>query len=398
MRIGPPRRFRLPVQPEISTNDCQVAGRAGRRQRRRIECGKHFSGDGPPARVTRERWLVRRSGVWKQCYIVVVMLFGGAASCAWSQDLVTFSGATMGTRYSVTLAPRADVAKLRKQVDARLAEINGRMSTYDEQSELSRFNQSRGTGWFSVSADTAQVVQFALATARQTNGAFDPTVGPAVNLWGFGPGGRRQEPPSDREVAQALQRIGYQQLQVRESPPALRKDRADIYLDLSAVAKGYAVDEIAALLAREGYSDSLVVVGGEIRASGKKPDGSYWRIGVEGPQATKRIIDRKVKIYNAAIGTSGDWENSFTHDGVRYSHVIDPQTARPVRHQVAGVTVIADRAIQTDAWATALLVMGDQRGIPWCEENNVAAFFFVRTSDGKFVVRESTHVAKRVVP
>src|SRR5690606_11775067 len=149
---------------------------------------------------------------------------------------------------------------------------------------------------------------------------------------------------------------------------------------------------------REGYSDSLVVIGGEIRASGNRPDGSPWRIGVETPRGQKRTIERKVQIQNAAIGTSGAWENSFTYNWVRYSHVIDPQTARPVHHQVAGVTVIADRAIETDAWATALLVIGDQRGIPWCEENKVAAIFFVITPGGEIEARESSHVAERIIP
>ena len=147
---------------------------------------------------------------------------------------------------------------------------------------------------------------------------------------------------------------------------------------------------------REGCHDSLVVIGGEIRASGQKPDGSHWRIGVEEPNAQGKTPERQLQLEDAAIGTSGDWRNAFTHDGVRYSHVIDPASGRPIDHNVASVTVVADNAIQTDAWATALLVMGDDRGIAWCEEHKVAAMFFVRRPDGRIFVRGSTHLAKRV--
>jgi FAD:protein FMN transferase len=324
-----------------------------------------------------------------------VLITHGTASEA---DLITFSGPTMGTRYSVTLASRDDIADLQNKVEVRVVEINGRMSTYDDESELSRFNQFEGTEWFAVSADTARVVKFALGVAELTNGAFDPTVGPAVNLWGFGPQGKRRTPPNDEEIEQALAKIGYQNLEVRTEPPALRKKRADVYLDLSAVAKGYAVDEVAKLLLLEDCRDSLVVIGGEIRASGKKPDGSHWRIGIEQPDSKGEALERKVQIEDMAIGTSGDWQNAFSHDGVRYSHVIDPQTARPVSHNVAGVTVLADRAIQTDAWATALLVMGNERGMAWCEENRVAAVFFIRSPAGKFITQASAHWGKHVIP
>lgn len=330
----------------------------------------------------------------RRTFLIVVLFAAGVRVQA--QGLVTFSGATMGTRYAVTLGEREYHAALQKQVDARLAEINGRMSTYDQNSELSRFNQYRGDDWFPVSNDTAQVVKFALEVAKITDGAFDPTVGPAVNLWGFGPAGRRKKPPTDVEVAEALKRIGYSRLEVRQDPPALRKAQADLYLDLSAVAKGYAVDEVADLLARNGSRDSLVVIGGEIRVSGRKPDGSHWRIGIEEPDTEGRVLERKVQIENAAIGTSGDWQNSFNHEGERYSHVIEPRTGRPVRHNVAGVTVIADRAMQTDAWATALLVMGAEQGAKWCEQHQVAALFFVRNSDGTVVVDETSQVSTRL--
>ncbi len=304
----------------------------------------------------------------------------------------------MGTRYTVQVAERDNLAEMQIAVEKRLSEINRLMSTYDEKSELSQFNQYEKSDWFAVSSETALVVQFALQVAADSEGAFDPTVGPAVNLWGFGPEGRRRKPPSDEDIEKARQRIGYQKLEARTEPPALRKQMADMYVDLSAVAKGYAVDEISDLLAKQGCTASLVVIGGEIRARGKKPDGTSWRIGIEEPKGLGRPFERVVKVENLALATSGDWRNAFDHQGVRYAHVIDPSTARPVEHNVAGVTVLADRSIESDAWATALLVMGDERGIPWCEQRKVAAIFFVRRENGKIMARATTHLAKRVTP
>jgi thiamine biosynthesis lipoprotein len=314
------------------------------------------------------------------------------------EELVYFTGPTMGTRYSVTVPPVDDIIEVQKAVDSRLQAINRLMSTYDPESELSKFNKYRGKDWFPVSRDTAKVVQFALEVARKTNGAFDPTIGPVVNLWGFGPEGRRLDPPGAAEIAKAKKRVGYQHVAARLDPPALRKTRPDIYLDLSAVAKGFAVDDISELLKTFGCDNSLVVIGGDIRANGKKPDGSHWKIGIEEPGGISHPVERKVQVENAALSTSGDWRNAFTYAGTRYSHIIDPRTAKPVQHSLTSVTVLADKTIQTDAYDTALLVMGDELGMDWCERNKVAAMFFIRRSDGSILARASTHLAKRVIP
>jgi FAD:protein FMN transferase len=322
----------------------------------------------------------------------------GSANIAQCQSLILFSGATMGTRYTVKLAERGDTDNLRKQVDARLAEINRLMSTYDPESELSRFNKYNGTDWFPVSQETATVVQFALQVASETDGALDPTVGPLVNLWGFGPEGRRREPPSDDQIEKARKRVRWQNVEVRLDPTALQKACPDMYLDLSAVAKGYAVDEIIELLKKNDCADSLVAIGGDIRASGRKPDGSAWQIGVEQPDGALKPYDRTLKIEDTAVSTSGDWRNAFEYRGVRYSHVIDPSTGGPVRHKVASVTVLADTSMQADAWDTALLVVGDERGLAWCEKHKVAAIFFIRSDKGTITARPSSYVAQRIVP
>jgi thiamine biosynthesis lipoprotein len=334
----------------------------------------------------------------KTQYSLMLVLLMASAAQVLAQDLVTFGGATMGTRYAVTIVERADVAELQEKVDARLKEINALMSTYDSESELSRFNQHQGDDWFAVSVETALVVKFALEVAESTGGAFDPTVGPLVNLWGFGPEGRRTRPPSNDEIAATRKKIGYHAVEVREQPPGLRKKRPDVHLDLSAVAKGFAVDEISELLANAGYKDSLVAIAGDIYARGRKPDGTPWQIGIEAPDAPDKAPERKLRLSDAAVSTSGDWRNSFLYDGVRYSHVIDPRTGWPVRQLLASVTVVADRSMQADAWDTALLVLGIERGLEWCERNKVAAIFFVRQADGQVTARASTFLAKRVVP
>lgn len=324
----------------------------------------------------------------KPTIIFVCMLVAVQNSRADAEELNSFTGDTMGTRYRVTVVGEVS-PDLQSKVDTRLAEINSLMSTYDSDSELSRFNQSVSTEWFEVSNETANVVEFALQIAKKTDGAFDPTVGPAVNLWGFGPAGRRMKPPTDAEVERVRQMIGYQNVELRDEPRALRKLKPELYLDLSAVAKGYAVDEISEVLADEGFNSHLVVIGGEIRASGIKPDGAKWKIGIEEPDQAGEPVQRSVPLVDLAVSTSGDWRNSFQNDGVRYSHVINPRTGKPVAHNLASVTVFANSSMEADASSTALMVMGPQRGIEWCDTNHVAALFFIRNDKGLTEVRPS---------
>jgi len=318
--------------------------------------------------------------------LVAVSLLGcGSVPGEKRQELFHFFGATMGTSYSVRLVAEREtdlapfnLKAVQEKVDRRLSEINSMMSTYDTESELSRFNGYKGEDWFVVSAETARVVEFALRVATDSGGAFDPTVGPAVNLWGFGPDKDRVLPPAEADIAAALARVGYAKLMVRTDPPALRKLQPDLYVDLSAVAKGFAVDEVSALLDELGFADSMVEIGGEVRTRGSKPDNIAWRIGVEKPDSAGRLLQEIFQLNDAAMATSGDYRNFFERDGVRYSHTIDPSTARPVQHQLATVSVLAGNCMRADALATALLVMGDAVGYDWCVERKVAALFLIR--------------------
>ncbi|MGC1952845.1 MAG: FAD:protein FMN transferase [Gammaproteobacteria bacterium] len=291
----------------------------------------------------------------------------------------------MGTSYSVKVVriPRdVDVGQLKEDVAAVLRQVNDSMSTYDGNSELSRFNQNRSGDWVSVSNQLLTVVREALRVSHLSAGAFDVTVGPVVNLWGFGPGPGRGEIPSDAQIQAAVAKVGYDRLRVRSSPPAIRKDDPDIYVDLSAIAKGYGVDQVAAHLEGRGIQSYLVEVGGELRAKGNKAPGMPWRVGIEKPTPAARTVQEIIPIRDAAVATSGDYRNFFERSGERFTHEIDPRTGRPVTHNLASVTVISTSAMHADAMATALMILGPESGFQLAERENLAALFLVKQGSG----------------
>ncbi|KXX64929.1 thiamine biosynthesis lipoprotein [Marichromatium gracile] len=291
----------------------------------------------------------------------------------------------MGTHYSVKLYGLPDTLsaeQLQAQIDARLEQVNDLMSTYRPDSELSRFNASDSGDWFPVSLELAALVALAERISIFSIGAFDVTVGPAVNLWGFGPGQPPEQLPSDAQLAEVRERIGFPRLEYRLDPPALRKEKPGVYVDLSGIAKGHGVDQVAAVLEAAGVTDYLAEVGGELRASGTKPDATPWRIAIERPEPGVREVHRIVTLHDAAMATSGDYRNFYEHDGKLYSHTINPITARPVTHTLASVSVIAADCAQADALATALLVLGPEAGLALAEAHDIAAFFVVREGDG----------------
>ena len=226
------------------------------------------------------------------------------------------------------------------------------------------------------------MVTEALTLSAATNGAFDVTVGPLVNLWGFGPDGQVTEPPGAELIAVRLQAIGHELLHTDCSMPALRKDVPDIYVDLSAFAKGYGVDKLAALLDAADIHNYLVEIGGELRVRGTNASGNNWGIAIESPGKAGMAVHTVVSVTNTAVATSGDYRNYFEHDGRMYSHTIDPRTGYPVAHDAASVTVLAATAAFADAMATALLVMGPDDGIAYAEREGIAAVFLVREDDG----------------
>jgi thiamine biosynthesis lipoprotein len=305
----------------------------------------------------------------------------------------------MGTLYHikvVELPPGTTRQNLTSRIEAELDRINDRMSTYRRDSDVSRFNRHEEASWFEVSPETAQVVHQALLMSEASGGAFDITVAPLVNLWSFGPEDRESSVPTDQEIQAAMARVGYRKLRVRRSPPALRKLNAGIRINLAAIAKGFGVDRIAGLLEQAGVSGYVVEIGGEIRVHGSKPGGSTWKVGIETPIEGRFGIQEVLALHDGALATSGDYRNVFKVDGKRFSHTIDPRTGRPVEHDLASVTVITDRCMQADAWATTLMVLGPEKGYRFAGDQGLAALFLVRS--GEEFVRRATPAFDELAP
>jgi thiamine biosynthesis lipoprotein len=278
-----------------------------------------------------------------------------------------------------------DVSEL---IERELLAVNQEMSTYLPDSALSRFNAAPVAAWIDVPEHLAVVLDAALQLSRESAGAFDATVGPLVNLWGFGPPdprdseGKTTGVPDPARIAAVRARVGYDRLEVQDRPPRLRKS-APLYVDLSAIAKGHGVDRVAHKLHAAGCSDLLVDIGGEVRAEGASPSRRAWRIGVEVPDPQSfGGIQRVIELQGMAAATSGDYRNFRDLEGKRYSHTIDPRTGYPITHNLASVTVLHSSAMWADGYATALNVLGPEEGFALAERLGLAALFVVRDDAG----------------
>lgn len=294
----------------------------------------------------------------------------------------------MGTVYNVKVVLAPEKQGLAPQIpallDAALQDVNDKMSTYKKDSELSRFNQSTETTPFAVSKGTAEVFAMSLQVSQESGGAFDVTVGPLVNAWGFGPPDTGDKAPSEEELTALRARVGYHNLSVDLAANTITKARADIYCDLSAIAKGYAVDKATEALEGLGIKDYMVEVGGEVRVAGLKADGSRWRIAIEMPDPDTRTVERVLELSNIALATSGDYRNFFEKDGVRFSHTIDPSTGRPIAHKLASVSVLHEKCAMADAYATAINVLGPEKGFELAEREGLAVLMMIHDDQGGF--------------
>lgn len=293
-------------------------------------------------------------------------------------------GNTMGTTWSVRAVLPVDMPlqSLHDGIQARLDLVDGQMSTYKPDSSLSRFNAAPAGSWHALPAECFQVVQHALEVARDSQGAYDPTVGPLVNLWGFGPDAARSEPPSGEAIAAMRERVGWWKLKLDVATQALYQP-GGVYLDLSSVAKGYSVDLVGCYLDGLGITSWLVEVGGEMKGRGVKPDGSPWRIGVERPGAADMDqLSCVVPLTDRAIATSGDYRRHFEVAGAHYSHHLDPRTGWPVPHRVASVSVLARDAMQADPMGTLMTVFGPDQGLSYARERGLAVMFILRGVNG----------------
>ena len=304
----------------------------------------------------------------------------------------------MGTEYHISwVAERTNNSgslserQVKALVDEVLVAINKSMSTYDPQSELSILNSNYQESWQIISADLYRVLMMSMQLNRQTMGAFDITVGPLVNLWGFGPNKSPDTVPEEGSVALALSGIGSDVISLRQRDESYQlKLSSPRYMDLSAIAKGYGVDVVGRLLQKQGIERYLVEIGGEIIARGRKPEDKPWRIAIEAPNDDGRSAQVIIPLSDMGIATSGDYRNYFEKDGKRFSHTIDGRTGYPVKHNLASVSVLHESVAMADAWATALTVLGAEVGLKLAEDNQVAAYFIVRTKSG-FEQYSSSH-------
>ena len=297
----------------------------------------------------------------------------------------------MGTTYTVRAVTGnpwqpSERDRIGALIQSTLDEIEAKMSHYDADSELSRFNRVGGTEPFAVSADTFEVVRLAQEISALTGGALDITVGPLVNAWGFGPSEPVQLPPDPAQLAKLEAHVGYDQLTLDPVFLTLSKKTPGLECDLSAVAKGYGVDRVAEALDEVGVDRFMVEVGGEIATAGLNQQGQPWRIGIESPTA-EGGIEMVVPLRDHAMATSGDYRNTREIDGLVVSHTIDPRTGRPVDHQLASVSVIAEHCATADGLATALEVLGPEKGYVLAVRQGWAALFLVRLDDGTVAAR-----------
>ncbi len=311
------------------------------------------------------------------------------AGCG-GDSLEQFGGPTMGSSYSVKYVRSASgpsVEEARGEVEGILAEIDQQMSTYRADSEVERFNALPAGSCLTLPAAMLELVAFGSKLSRDSGGAFDMTVEPLLNLWGFGPQSRGDQVPSPEAIAAAKAEVGQQHLSIRGHE--LCKD-APVQLDFNSIAAGYAVDRVVARLGELGVSSALVEITGELKAFGRKPDGAPWRIAVEAPRDDRQVAQKIITLDGLGVSTSGDYRNYFEKNGKRYSHTLDPKTGTPISHNLAAVTVVDESALRADGLSTLLMVLGPEAGEAYAEAHGIAALFVTRDGQG-FV----SHVSSR---
>lgn len=324
--------------------------------------------------------------------IILLSLFFPACSSKGKQrdNHLVISGNTMGTTYTIKIVRNnflllGDTTKkvkaLEEGITSLLRSINMKMSTYIPDSEISLFNNLKKNSWLEISPETVFVLSNSIRISEMTGGAFDITLGPLINLWGFGPDRKPVKIPSEEEIDRVKGKIGYKKISTKNDPPAASKDDPEIYCDLSGIAKGYGVDTVASFLDSHGFYNYLVEIGGEISVRGKNASGIEWRLGVLAPDGSNDV-KKIISIGDLAMATSGDYHNYFEEEGIRYSHIIDPVTGSPISHKLVSVTVIMRSCMEADALATAIDVMGPVKGYEFAVKNSIPVYMIVKEGEG----------------
>lgn len=288
----------------------------------------------------------------------------------------------MGSTYSVKFVPGDTTpakAQVQAEVDNILAEIDLQFSTYRADSLTSKFNQLPAGSCAQMPEAVLDLVRVGERFALASDGAFDLTVEPLIDLWGFGPQSRGEQVPAAEQIAAAQARVGYQHLHIKDQQ--LCKD-LPVQLDFNSIAAGYAVDRVSAMLAQQGVTSFLVEITGELKAVGRKPDGSDWHVAIEEPHQGQQVAARVLVLDGLAVSTSGDYRNYFEQAGKRYSHSIDARSGSPITHRLASVTVADVSALQADGWSTVLMLLGDKQGYALAEKAGIAALFISHTDQG----------------
>ncbi|VVO23911.1 FAD:protein FMN transferase [Pseudomonas fluorescens] len=325
---------------------------------------------------------------WPMLVPGLFLVIGALSGCGNGDSLESFSGPTMGSTYSIKYVRYTGIpgpAEVQQQVQHILSEVDRQMSTYRSDSDIERFNDLPANSCQPMPESILQLVRVGEQLSIASDGSFDLTVEPLLNLWGFGPQAREEQVPSAEALAEVRQRVGHAHLRIEGD--RLCKD-APVNVDFNSVAAGYAVDQIAAKLTALGIDSYLVEVTGELKALGKKPDGSPWRIALEEPRDDQQVVERVIAVDGYGVSTSGDYRKYFEQDGRRYSHTFDARTGKPVEHTLASVTVIHPSALMADGLSTLLLILGPERGWDYAEKHRIGAFFVIRTDSG-FVTRSS---------
>lgn len=322
----------------------------------------------------------------KQKLFAFFLLVTLAACTKPEAEKVLLEGKTMGTTYHVTYIAQPgmpDQQQVQAQIDQVLKEVNQVASTYINDSELSLFNASKSTESREASQMLRLLFSEGIRLAQLADGYLDITVGPLVNLWGFGPTHRPEKVPDHAAIALARTEIGVQHLQLEGS--TVRKTKPELYVDLSTIAKGYGVDLVAEVLEQQGISNFLAEIGGEIRIKGVSLEGKDWTVGLEKPVAEGRVLQRLLQPRDNAVATSGDYRIFFEENNRRYSHLIDPKTGKPITHMMLSSTVIHPSCMTADGLSTAFMVMGVEKAMELANQQQIAALFIVKNQQGEFV-------------
>ncbi len=320
----------------------------------------------------------------KRFTIAFVFVLFTLTSCQVKEDpFSSFEGRTMGTTYHIKVVPKLTQKaehRLFQNIQAVLKRINDQMSTYQKGSEISRLNALKTGQSITLSPDIYGVMKRSLEINRETQGAFDITVGPLVNLWGFGAQGtKRKTMPTVKQIETVKAYTGINLIKIDSKNRTVEKRLDNVYVDLAAIAKGYGVDAVSGYLMKTGIKNFIVEIGGEVKVSGvkDKKKNKKWKIALEKPLAGKRENGRILSLKDISIATSGDYRNYFEYNGKRYSHTIDPATGYPVAHNLASVSVFAAHCMDADAYATALMVMGESHGLEFADEKKLKVVFYV---------------------